>query len=396
MAIRAPLAAVGYDVEALREQQFPITRNTVYLNHAGMSPLPRRTYEALRVANENLMLDPSGSFGSYFDERMKRFAETMRALINAGYTDEIIGVQSTSLGLNLVAQAMPWQRGQNIVVCDLEFPSNVYPWMRLQEQHGVELRLVLHQDGGLTTDALTRMVDSNTRLVAVSAIQFFTGHRSDLVALGAFCRDRKIVFAVDAIQAAGHMPIDVQAANIGILATGGQKSLMGPPGMGFLYARRDLAAEMRPTMVGANGVEDYVHWLKYDLTPLPGAARFGLGTQNLSGIVGLLESVTMLRELGIAAIDSYVTALADYTIEQLRAEGYDVITPTDHGPIVTFRAAPTDEATTALVEALRARRIFVVKHWDQHDVAHVRASLHCYNTTTDIDQLVTALKEQRE
>ncbi len=169
MAVSAPLTAVGYDVQALRQQQFPITRDTVYLNHAGISPLPRRTCEALRYANERLMLDPSGSFGTYFDERMKSFNEALSALINAANADEIVGVQSTSLGLNLVAQALPWQRGQNIIVCDVEFPSNVYPWMRLQEQYGVEVRFVSPQDGGLMLDALARTVDANTRLVAVSA-----------------------------------------------------------------------------------------------------------------------------------------------------------------------------------------------------------------------------------
>ncbi len=268
--------------------------------------------------------------------------------------------------------------------------------MRLQEQYGVEVRFVSPQDGGLMLDALARTVDANTRLVAVSAVQFFTGHRTDLAAVGAFCAQRNILYSVDAIQAAGHMPIDVQAMNIHIVASGGQKSLMGPAGMGFLYVRRDVAAQMRPTFVSPNGVEDFLHWLKYDLTPLQGAARFNMGTHNLSGMVGLLESVTMLRELGISHIDRYVTALADYTIDRLRAEGYEVITPAVHGPIVTFRAAPTDEATTALVEALKARRIFVVKHWNRQDIAFIRVSLHCYNNTTDIDHLFTVLKELRK
>jgi cysteine desulfurase / selenocysteine lyase len=394
VAISAP--AVSYDVEALRQQQFPIARDTVYLNHAGISPLPRRTVEALGKANEWLMLDPSGSWGTYFQERITRFQETMRALINAASVDEITNVQSTSLALNLVAQALHWQPGQNIVVCNVEFPSNVYPWLRLQEQYGVQVRLVPPDNGGLTVNALAHAVDANTRLVAVSAVQFLTGHRTNLAAIGVFCADRNLLYVVDAIQAAGHMPIDVQAMQIGVLASGGQKSLMGPPGLGFLYTRRDLAEQMRPTIVTSNSTEDYMHWLKYNLTPMPGAARFNMGTPNLGGIVGLLESVTMLRELGIASINSYVTALADYTIDRLNAEGYEVITPAAHGPIVTFHAAPTDEESTALVEALKARRIFVVKHWDRQGVAHLRASLHCYNTTTDIDQLLTALKEHRK
>ncbi len=391
-AISSP-DTVGYDVEALRREQFPITRDTVYFNHAGISPLPQRTFDALTEANRRLLLDPTGSYDPWFTGKQAAFNETMRALINARRVEEIIGITSTSLGLNLVAQSLPWQRGQNIVLCDAEFPTNVYPWMRLREQHGVELRLVPRQSGGLTVDLLARFVDSKTRLVTVSAVQFFTGHRADLNALGAFCHERGILFAVDAIQAAGHLPLDVQAAHIDILATGGQKSLMGPPGQGFLYVRDEVIGQTHPTFVGPDAVVDHEHWLKYHLTLKDGAARFGLGTTNFSGIVGLLESVTMLRELGLAAIDRHTTALIDYAIDQLRGIGCEVITPTVHGPIVTFRAAPTDAATTELHTALKARRIFLAKHWDAQDVAHLRASVHCYNTAQDIDRLIAALKE---
>jgi selenocysteine lyase/cysteine desulfurase len=240
-----------------------------------------------------------------------------------------------------------------------------------------------------------RHIDANTRLVAVSAIQFLTGHRTDLKAIGALCRERGILHVVDAIQAAGHIPIDVQAMHIDVLSTGGQKSLMGPPGQGFLFIRRQLADQIEPTMISSISVEDYLHWLKYDLNFRPGAARFNQGTPGVANIVGLQESVTMLRELGLANIDAYVTSLADYLIERLKAEGCEVITPAAHGPIVTFRAAETDEATAALVKALAAQRIFVVKHWDKQDIAYIRASLHCYNNVADIDSLLNALKEAR-
>ncbi len=387
--------AINYDVEALREQQFPLTRDTVYLNHAGISPLPRRTVDAMRKATEYIMLDPAESFEHYFLPRLMTFGESIRELINAQSGSEIVGVSSTSLGLNLAAQALPWKQGDNIVLTDGEFPSNVYPWLRLQEQFGVEIRMIPNQSG-MTLDGLTAFVDGKTRLVAVSMVQFFTGHRTDLTAIGAFCREHHILFAVDAIQAICHLPIDVQAMNIDILATGGQKSLMGPPGQGFMYVREALANEMRPTLVGANAVVDFEHWLKYDLTFQPGAARFGLGTPSIIDMVGLLESISFLRELGIANIGAHTTALADMLIERLREVGYAVITPAVHGPIVTFRAAETQEATVALLEKLKAQRIFIAKHWDAQDVPHLRVSFHCYNNLTDIDRLLSVLKENRQ
>ncbi len=393
MAVSTSIRA-RYDVPALRVQEFPITQNTVFLNHAAISPLPRRTYAAIQAANERLMLDPSNFH--WFEECSQAFSEAFRQLINAASPEEIAPVQSTSLGINLAAHALPWERGQNIVLCDIEFPSNVYPWMSLQEHHGVEVRLTPPRQGGLSVDSVAERVDAKTRLVAVSAIQFFTGHRADLAALGAFCRERGILFAVDAIQAAGHMAIDVHAMNIAILVSGGQKSLMGPAGQGFMYVRGDVAEQMRPALVSANSVDDWQHWLQYKLTPRAGAARFLMGTPNVSGIAGLTESVALLRGLGIPAIDSYVTALADYAIERLRAAGYDVITPAAHGPIVTFRAAETEDQTKALAEALAARRIFIAMHLDPKNVAHVRASLHCYNTTQDIDRFLEALAELKQ
>jgi selenocysteine lyase/cysteine desulfurase len=391
----AATAAVSYDIEALREAQFPITQNTVYLNHAAISPLPKRTFDVMQQANERLMLDPAGSFEHWFMPRMIAFGEVVRDLINAQNASEIVGVSSTSLGLNLVAQALPWKQGDNIVLCDGEFPSNVYPWARLQEQYSVEVRFIRNQPG-MTLDELTKLVDVNTRLVTASMVQFLSGHRTDLAAIGAFCREKKILFVVDGIQAICHLPVDVQAMNIDILATGGQKSLMGPPGQGFLYVREALANEMKPTLVGANAVEDYFHWLKYDLTFQPGAARFSMGTSSVVDTIGLLESITFLRELGIANIATHTTALADTLIEHLCEMGYPVITPADHGPIVTFRAAETEDATNVLMEKLKAQRVFVAKHWDAHDVPYMRISFHCYNDIEDVNRFLGVLKETRQ
>src|SRR5690606_2795067 len=129
--------------------------------------------------------------------------------------------------------------------------------------------------------------DGRTRAVAASAIQFFSGHRTDLAAIGDFCRQRNILFIVDAIQAIGHMKFDVQAMGIDVLATGGMKSLLALPGVGFLYVREELAEQMRPRLIHGNSTVDYLHWLDYDTTPAPGAARFAAGTPNVIGIMSM-------------------------------------------------------------------------------------------------------------
>jgi cysteine desulfurase / selenocysteine lyase len=390
----SPLVAVRYDVEALRKAQFPITQDTVYLNHAAVSPIPQRTFDVMQEANKILLLNPSGGFETWFMPRLTALYEGLRQLINAASIDEIVGLSSTSTALNIVAQSLPWQAGDNVVLVDGEFPSNVYPWMRLQDRQGVEVRLIPNQPG-MTLEALAPFVDARTRVVTASMVQFFSGHRTDLAAIGHFCHEKGILFVVDGIQAVGHFPVDVQAMGIDIFASGGQKSLMGPPGIGFLYVRRDLADSMRPALIGANSVVDFMHWLKYDLTPLAGAARFALGTTNFSGVAGLQESVTFLLALGVEAIGAYTSSLADVAIDELRALGYDVITPAAHGPIVTFRAPGDETAATALLGVLKSERIFIGKHWNATFVPHFRIALHCYNNQADIDRFMTALKENR-
>jgi cysteine desulfurase / selenocysteine lyase len=168
---------------------------------------------------------------------MPSLQEKLVRLINAADAEEIVPVTTTSAGINALAQAINWNLEEdNMAFCEMEFPSNAYPWLNLGGRHGLEVRQVTAVDGGLALDKLKEKVDEDTKLVAASAIQFFSGHRTDLLEIGRFCHERDILFVVDAIQAVGHMPIDVQAMHIDALVTGGQKSLLGPPGH-WLYVR---------------------------------------------------------------------------------------------------------------------------------------------------------------
>ncbi|MFO7541105.1 MAG: aminotransferase class V-fold PLP-dependent enzyme, partial [Chloroflexota bacterium] len=244
-------------------------------------------------------------------------------------------------------------------------------------------------------DKLKEKVDEDTKLVAASAIQFFSGHRTDLLEIGRFCHERVILFVVDAIQAVGHMPIDVQTMHIDALVTGGQKSLLGPPGIGFMYVRRSLAEKLRPRFLGANATVDFLHWLNYDLTPLPAAQRFNSGTPNLVGLFGLHESVGLLQELGLHDIDQHTRGLAANAIEQLQSLGYEVITPYRDGqapgPIVTFRSLLDNTATDALVAQLAAQNAFVVKHLDPTGNPYIRLSFHGYNTLAEVERFMELL-----
>lgn len=382
-----------YNLQALREKEFPLSREVIYFNHASISPLPARTLQKMQWSTERLAEHPMMHFRQDGIMMFEVFNSTIARHINAAQSHEIVVMSNTALAINSVAQAIPWHAGDNVLFCDMEFPANAYPWMNL-EPYGVEVRLVPSVSGGLTLDALSPLVDKNTRLVAASAIQFFSGHRTDLAQIGAFCREHGILFAVDAIQAAGHIPLDVQAMNIDILAAGGQKSLMGPPGVGFLYVRDAVCEAMRPRFVGPNATRDYLFWLDYDMTPLPGAARFMTGTTNVEGMFGLLESIHLLNELGMEQIDQHTSALSAEAIDLLAGMGYELVTGREaHGPIVTFRSGLDSAETDALVERLNQHQISVVKHLDKNCVPHLRLSFHCYNTREELNQFAAILKD---
>ena len=378
-----------YDITHLRQTEFPLSADNIYFNHASISPIPARTQARMHWATDKLAHNPSRHFMEDGMPMFHQFMSDFAAFINAAAPEEIVPATTTSAALNAVAQAIVWQPGDNLILADMEFPSNAYPWLSL-ERDGVEARLAPSVGGGLTLAALEPLVDERTRLIAASAIQFFSGHRTDLEAIGRFCRERGIIFAVDAIQAAGHMPLDVQAMAIDILAAGGQKSLLAPPGVGFLYVRQELCDELRPRIIGPNATVNYLHWLDYDLTPLPGAHRFMAGTPNTVGMFGLLASLSLLQELGMAAIDQHTSDLAARTIGQLADRGYTVVTPVDaHGPIVTLASGLDLAATDALVAELARQNIFVVKHLDKEGRPHIRLSFHCYNTTDELARFMT-------
>lgn len=381
-----------YDLELLRREEFPFAANLTYLNHAGISPLPQRAKREVQAAVEQLSNNPNDFFGKYALPAFVSTQESLTRYINAGSPSEIVFTTTTSAALNAVAQAIDWRPGDNILFCDQEFPSNAYPWMSLARD-GVESRRVPSEDGGLTLRQVEAYADERTRAVAASAIQFFSGHRTDLSAIGRFCRERNILFIVDAIQAIGHMVIDVQAMNIDILATGGMKSLLALPGAGFIYVRDEVSANMQPRLIHGNSTVDYLHWLAYDLTPLPGAARLSGGTPNVPGILAIGASLGLLNELGPANIDAHTAALARYAMDGFAREGHEVITPRDSaGPIITIRSPFDSEATDRMVQYLLDKNVVVCKHLDAGTAAYVRASVHCYNTTADIDRLLEELR----
>lgn len=381
----------AYNLNEVRAQFEVTQRGLAYLNHAGMSPLPIPVKGAMNDAIERIVQDGSLVYGQFMEPLLDDLLTQAGLLVNAA-PDEITFVGNTSTGINLVAQSLPFSVGDNVLLCDVEFPSNVYPWQNLIHK-GVETRLIPATDGGLSIETLDAARDKHTRLVAVSGVQFFTGRRENLTQIGEYCEAHGLWLVVDAIQAAGIIPIDMQAMGIHALASGGQKALMAPPGQGFLAIRSELIEQMTPVFVGAVSVADYEHWLAYDMTPAPGARRFDMGTVNIPGLAGLRAAITFLLGLGIKHIAEWVTHLSDLAIADLSARGYRVITPADpasHANIVTFAWEGNPEQA---VSALQDKGIIIRPHKDKAGNDYLRLSTHCYNTEEEVVRVGEVLRK---
>ncbi len=377
----------NYDIEALRAQ-FPITERWAYFNHAGISPLANPVYRAQEKMLSDLREHGSVLFETdLYTNLHAQLVNRIGTLINAD-PDEIALVQNTGTGMSIIAGGVQLNASANIIICDKEFPANVYPWMHLADRIDGELRIVPPDNGGLTVRRLQEHVDENTSIVSVSSVEFLTGHRTELKALGEYCHAKDILFVVDGIQSLGHVPIDVKEMQIDFLATGGMKSLLGPPGIGFLYVRRELLDGLTPILIGAASVTDFRNWTKYHWDLRPEAGRFEMGTPNIVGIAGLNAALGMLLDLGIENIDAWTTQLADRLMDDLDRRGYEILTPREsehHAHIVTW----SPEDPQAAFELLNDNHVKTAPR-----EGYLRAALHCYNSEIEIMRIGEILGER--
>jgi cysteine desulfurase/selenocysteine lyase len=364
---------------------FPITENYAYLNHASVSSLSTR----VGLAMAQVIVD-FREHGGVNEERWTEQVEEARMLaarlINAR-PGEIALTDNTSRGLIIVANGLDWGAGDNVVTAETEFTANVYPWVYLRRL-GVETRFAPARKGRILVEDVAEMMDEHTRLVALSFVEFGTGYRNDLAAIGGLCREREVCFSVDAIQGLGALSLDVRACQIDFLSAGGAKWLLGPVGTGVFYCRKGLIERLTPALVGWRSVVDRDDYYRYDSPLLPDARRFEPGTLNIPGLVGLGASLETLLEVGIPRIEERVLALTDHLIEGLEARGYDVVTPhekrEERSGIVAFKHGehPADE----LHQRLREADVVISQRGGA-----IRVSPHFYNVEEELDRLLEAL-----
>ena len=366
---------------ARARELFPYTRTgRIYLNHAGTSPLPTRVVEAMQ---EHLRDRSEGTLDTYaIDlEIVKRARASVAALINAESPSRVAFQSNTSDALNVVAAGLPWRAGDRVILNDQEFPANVYPYLNLK-RIGVELDFVGSRNGMILPENIEKMITVRTRLVALSAVQFLSGHRSDLAAIGSLCRARGIQFVVDGIQAVGAVAIDVRAMRIDALAAGAQKWQMGPHGTGFLYLTEELQEIIRQQYLGWLSVHDPWEFRDYTQPLASSARRFEGGSPNLPGLRGYESALAILLEFGVGPIESRILDLTRVLRDALASiPGTTVLTPAapEHRAGIVTLQIPAAADGNALFARMQERGVTAAIREGK-----IRFSPHFYNTPEEM------------
>src|SRR5207253_3694897 len=275
--------------------EMPVVRHWAYFDHAAVAPI---TAAAQRTMND--WAADSAENGELHEPNWLRCVEDVRRdfgrLLNADPLD-LAFIKNTSEGISFVAEGYPWRSGDNMITAAEEYPANVYPWLNLAAR-GVEVRMVPSRGPRIAVDDVRERMDACTRLVSLSFVEFSSGFRNDLDAIGSLCRERGVHFFVDAIQGLGVLPLDVQRTPVDFLAADGHKWLLGPGGAGIFFIRSDLVDFLHAASIGWSSVVSYLNFAKIDFRLKPHAGRWEGGTLNIPGILGLGASLRLLLDLG--------------------------------------------------------------------------------------------------
>jgi len=371
--------------EELRQREFPVVKNKIFLAHAGDCPLPRRVAQA--ISNYAQQATTSDQETLIFPGALNDGRKLAARLLNC-QEDEVAFVGPTSLALSFIASGLKFRKSDNILVYHDDYPSNVYPWMALAEQ-GIEVRLLNTRGlGVIRPQDVLGQVDENTRLVALASCHFVSGYRIDQMAIGKALRERNILFCLDAIQTLGAFPTTVE--HVDFLAGDAHKWLLGPCGAGVLYVRRELQEKVNPPIYGWHNVRCPNFVAQEQIVYRSGAKKFEAGSQNLLGLVGLIAAMQLILEIGVDNIAVELLRKRAWLVRALQAKGCTVLqsdaAPQNASGIVTF--FKTGEDLTALHQKLLDANIVTSLRADRAGQRYLRLSPHFYNTDAELRRVV--------
>lgn len=351
-------------------QEFPVKKQCIYCNNAAVAPLPASTSGLLQEWLNEYTLQGSVNYPQWL-KAIEQCRHDFARFINC-IPSEIAFVKNTSAGLSTLANGYPFQEGDEVIVFEHEFPSNLYPWLSL-ERKGVKVKVVPERNYQYDYEEWRSLITSRTRLCSVSFIEYSTGFRHDLEFLGKECRKRGIIFAVDAIQGLGVFPLDVRRYGIDFLCADGHKWLLAPEGCAVMYMKQSLIPQIQPITLGWHSVK---HHSNYDLIKLDlkeDAGRFEEGSPNVFGILALKNSLALIRRCGLSNIAERVSNLTGWLKENVSGKKYECISTGNH-PSCIAAFQPLNRNPHEILSRLKQENIFAAMRRNS-----IRFSPHFYN-----------------
>src|ERR1017187_9772058 len=373
--------------EELRQHEFPVARDKIFLAHAGVSRLPHRGAEAVsECAKRGTLGEQEACALHRLDEARKLGGQLLHC-----QPEEVALVGPTSLALSFVAAGLSFRKGDNILIYHDDYPSNVYPWMALAAK-GVQVRLLNPRSlGAIRAVDVIGQVDENTRLVALASCHFISGHRLEHDAIGKFLRERGILFCLDAIQTLGAFPTGVE--HVDFLAADAHKWLLGPCGAGVLYVKRELQEKLNPPVFGWHNVRNPNFVAQEKIEFRGGAAKFEAGTHNLVGLLGLIAAMELALEIGVDNIAAELHRKRAWLVPALQAKGFSVLNPEpkpeNAGGITSMFKLGKDLAP--LHQKLAEAGVIASLRTDRKGQNYLRLSPHFYNTDAELHRVLELL-----
>lgn len=376
----------------LIEKEYGFLGDDIFLNVSQVVVPPKRVQDAYR----RFMDDYVSNFGMDIVTRawdmVSKTRPQLAQLINANSDHEIAFVKNTAEGISILANGLKYNEGDNIVIADQEHQSILFPWIAAHERYGIELKIVKSKEREIDVDDMISAIDEHTRVLAVSAVQFSTGFRSDLKKLGAACREKGVIFCVDGIQALGRLKIDVQECNIDYMAAGGNKGLLATLGAGFVYCSDRIVKDVIPCYAGYQSTVSHVSppsiTTEFDsLEWYPHARRFESGNLSYNCIEAISNGVSLVLELGIENIEEHILKLEKHLRSLISDLGLHVVQARDEknrgGVVCVYYPKDSEQDVVRILEEHKI-------HCTMRG-GYIRFGLEFYNTMEQMEKVSEAL-----
>jgi cysteine desulfurase / selenocysteine lyase len=380
-----------FATEAERLERFPVAKKQIFVAHAGVTPLPKCAADAM-IAHVQASCEDHQEFGKVFHD-IDHTRGVSANLIGADKS-EIALLGPTSLGLSLFANGLSWRTGDEVVIYQDDYPSNVYPWMALTTQGVAIRRISPEKPGRITAELIERELSPRTRLVALASCHYLSGWRIDVDAIGALLHERGVLFSVDAIQTIGAFPLNVKFVDF--LSADAHKWMLGPMAIGIVFVAKRNFEICRPTLLGAWNVSAPQFLAQEALTYHETAQRYEPGVLNVTGMYGMCASLEMLQQIGSNDVSSAILDVHDYLHRLLQEVGFEFLSPGCEEPlrsgIVTARH-PRRESS-ALFAALERAKVTASLRVTRDGEQWLRFSMHFYNTREEMERIAATLQAE--